>query len=115
VHIVLKSRCHLRFRYAECQLDAFSKLKDRRIKSVRKVLNHMPPDIQSTYMLILNQLRGSDEWVIVERTLALICDSARPVSVTEVSEFAILDEAMTSVQPDEQFEDFVVILSLITS
>jgi len=41
--------------------------------------------------------------------------SARPVTVAEVAEFAILEDGMTNVQPEERFEDFTEILSLISS
>jgi len=91
------------------------KLKDRRVKKVQEVLDAMPEDLYSTYSRILDDLQSSDDWPVVDRILAFVSYSARPVTVAEVAEFAILEDGMTNVQPEERFEDFTEILSLIGS
>ena len=75
----------------------------------------MPEDLYSTYSRILNDLQSSDDWPVVDRILAFVSYSARPVTVAEVAEFTILEDEMTNVQPEERFEDFTEILSLISS
>ena len=75
----------------------------------------MPTDISSMYARILNELRTSDDWLIVERVLTLVSYSARPVSLAEVIEFAVLEDEMTTIHAEERFEDFAEILSLISS
>lgn len=75
----------------------------------------MPESLQSTYSQILHDLYFSDNWPILERTLALVSYSARPVTIREVAEFAILEDEMTTIQSEERFEDFGDILSLISS
>jgi hypothetical protein len=92
-----------------------SKLKDRRVKKIREVLDKMPESLQSTYSQILHELHSSDDWPILERTLAFVSYSARPVTIREVAEFAILEDEMTTIQSEERFEDFGDILSLISS
>ena len=104
-----------RFRFAQCQLTTLAKLKDRRVKKVQEVLDAMPEDLYSTYSRILNDLQSSDDWPVVDRILAFVSYSARPVTVAEVAEFTILEDEMTNVQPEERFEDFTEILSLISS
>src|SRR2546421_10427542 len=91
------------------------KLKDRRVKKVQEVLDAMPEDLYSTYSRILDDLQSSDDWPVVDRILAFVSYSARPVTVAEVAEFVILEDEMTNVQPEERFEDFTEILSLISS
>lgn len=105
----------LRFRYAECQLSALAKLKDRRVNKIRRVLDKMPTTLESTYSKILSELHGTDEWPILERTLALVSYCARPVTVSEVAEFAILEDNMTAMQTEDRFEDFGEILLMISS
>jgi hypothetical protein len=75
----------------------------------------MPESLQSTYSQILHELHSSDNWPILERTLALVSYSARPVTIKEVAEFAILEDEMTTIHSEERFEDFGDILSLISS
>lgn len=75
----------------------------------------MPETLQSTYSKILHELRESDEWPILERTLVLVSYCARPVTVMEVAEFAVLEDEMTSMQVEERFEDFGDILSMISN
>ena len=85
------------------------------MKTVQKVLDIMPRDIYSTYSKILHELQESSDWQVVDRTLAFVCYSARPITVSEVAEFAILENNMTNITPEERFEDFTGILSLISS
>ena len=75
----------------------------------------MPESLQSTYSQILHELHSSDNWPILERTLALVSYGARPVTIREVAEFAILEDEMTTIQSEERLEDFGDILSLISS
>lgn len=75
----------------------------------------MPKSLQSTYSQILYDLHNSDEWPILERTLTLVSFSARPVTVKEVAEFAILEDRMTTIESEERFENFDDILCLVTS
>jgi hypothetical protein len=96
-------------------LFALAKMKDRRVKTVQRVLDIMPRDLYSTYSKILHELQESSDWQVVDRTLAFVCYSARPITVSEVAEFAILENNMTNITPEERFEDFTEILSLISS
>ncbi len=92
-----------------------SNLKDRRVKKVREVLDSMPTSIQTTYARILLDLHGSEEWPILERVLALVSFGARPVTVEEAAEFAILEAEMTTVNSEERIEDFNDILAMLSS
>jgi hypothetical protein len=92
------------FRFAQCQLDSVVKLKDRRLKKVKEVLATMPGSISSMYRRSLNDLQKSDDWVVIERVLAFVSYSTRPVTLAEVTEFAILEDRMSTVQPEERFE-----------
>jgi hypothetical protein len=85
------------------------------VKKVQEVLDAMPEDLYSTYSRILGDLQSSDDWPVVDRILTFVSYSARPVTVAEVAEFVILEDGMTNVQPEERFEDFTEILSLISS
>jgi len=85
------------------------------VKKVREVLDAMPEDLYTTYSRILNDLQRLDDWPLVDRILAFVSYSARPVTVAEVAEFAILEDSMTHVQPEERFEDFTEILSTVSS
>jgi hypothetical protein len=85
------------------------------VKKVQEVLDAMPEDLYSTYSRILGDLQSSDDWPVVDRILTFVSYSARPVTVAEVAEFVILEDEMTNVQPEERFEDFTEILSLISS
>ena len=104
-----------RFRYAECQLDMLANLKDRRVRTVGEVLDSMPTSIQATYARILLKLHSSREWPILERVLALVSFGARSVTIKEAAEFAILEDDMTIVDPEERLEDFDHILAMSSS
>lgn len=92
------------FRYAQCQLETIAKLRDRRIKKVKEVLRTMPHTISESYHRILSDAQQLDDWPILERILLLVSFSTRPVTVAEVSEFAILEDDMTALDPEDRLD-----------
>lgn len=92
------------FRYAHCQLETIAKLRDRRMKKVQDVLRTMPKTIAESYQRILADAEQLDDWAIVERIILFVSFSTRPVTVTEVAEFAILEDDMTNIDPEDRFD-----------
>ena len=70
------------------------------------MLEHMPEDLSSTYSNIISELRCSPDWIIIERILMFVTYSARPVTVTEVAEFIVLEEGMTNINPIDRLSGF---------
>ena len=93
-----------RFRYAQCQLDSLAKMRDRRLKKVKDALKIMPKDIFSSYQKILTEAQNFDDWTLIERILVLVKFSARPISLAEALEFAVLEEGMTRINSDDRLD-----------
>jgi hypothetical protein len=102
-----------RFRWAQCQLDNVRSIKDRRLRNVEEVLEKMPADIYKTYDRILSSLQLASERALAGRILSFVCYSARPVTIVEAAEFAILEDGMTDVDPQDRFESFEDIILLL--
>ena len=108
------------FRYAHCQLETMAKLRDRRWTTVQKLLQTMPKTIAESYQRILYDAAELDDWSVIQRILLLVSFSARPITLPEVSEFAILEatyDHTTGFNPDDRYdlsEAIRTISSLIT-
>ncbi|KAK5409380.1 hypothetical protein LTR06_006953 [Exophiala xenobiotica] len=103
------------FRWAECQLNALQSMKDRRAKRIQESLEMLPADIFKTYSRIIGSFEHSSEKSLAARILMFVCYSARPVTVAEVAEFAILEDGMKSVDPQDRLEDFAGIIAPLNS
>jgi hypothetical protein len=90
-------------------------MKDRRVKSVREVLDAMPVDIFNTYSRIIGSLQLPSERILASRILTFLCYSARPVTVAEAAEFAILEDGMERIDPQDRFENFTDIVQVLGS
>jgi hypothetical protein len=44
---------------------------------MQEVLDNMPKDLYSTYSRIIFDLQRSDDWLVIDRILAFVSDSAR--------------------------------------
>jgi hypothetical protein len=94
----------LRFRWAQCQLDVLSKLRDRRGVTVEKALERLPTDLHVTYQRLLAAIPDDDR-ALVLRMLNFVALSARPVTLDEVAEYAIVEEGMVKVASENRFAD----------
>lgn len=101
----------LRFRWAQCQLDVLSKLRDRRGVTVQKVLERLPTDLHVTYQRLLAAIPDDDR-ALALRILNFVALSARPVTLDEAAEYAIVEDGMDNVASENRFPDPSDILSL---
>jgi hypothetical protein len=101
-----------RFRWAQCQLDALQRLKDRRFNSVVSTLHQMPQDLNSTYAQIMSSLESSDEWDLIARIIVLVAYSARPPTIPETAEFVIIENDSDIIEPNNRFDNCRDILNL---
>lgn len=110
-----------RFRWAQCQIDAIRLLRDRRLKTVELVLNHMPEDLNASYERIILHLCSADlstavsDQILVFRILIFVAFSGRPVSIAEAAEFAVIENSVAKLYPEDRFEDSTSILSFVGS
>ena len=102
---------HSRFRWAQCQLDVLSKLRDRRSVNVEKALERLPTDLHVTYQRLLAAI-PDDERALVLRMLNFIALSARPVTLDEVAEYAIIEDGMVLVTSANRFAECSDVLQL---
>jgi hypothetical protein len=101
----------LRFRWAQCQLDVLSKLKDRRSVTVERALERLPSDLHATYKRLLAAIPDDDR-ALVLRMLNFVALCARPVTLDEVAEYAIIEDGMVRVTPVHRFANCDEILQL---
>src|SRR2546423_12664514 len=101
----------LRFRWARCQLDILSKLKDRRSVTVERALERLPADLHTTYQRLLATI-PSDDRALALRMLYFVALSARPVTLDEVAEYAIVEEGLVLVTSEHRFTDCHDVLQL---
>lgn len=90
-------------------------MKDRRTKRIQQSLTELPTDLFKTYSRIIGSLENSGEQSLAARILMFVCYSARPVTLAEVAEFAILEDGMTSIDPQDRLEDFAAIIAPLSS
>ena len=90
-------------------------MKDRRTKVIEQRLAELPVDIFKTYSRTIASFEHSGERSLAARILMFVCYSARPVTIAEVAEFAILEDGMTSTDPQDRLEDFAAILAPLSS
>lgn len=77
-----------RFRYVECQVNAFRRAKNR--NQLDKCLRTLPRDLDETYERILCSI-NEDYVEDVRRILTILCCSTRPLTVNELIEAHAVD------------------------
>jgi hypothetical protein len=99
----------------QCQLDTLCELRDHRLSTIRKVLVALPETLSKTYQDILSRIPFSEDRETVVKILQFVAFSARPASVIELAEYAIIAEDARGSYDGEGFEDFESMLSLCGS
>lgn len=101
----------LGFRWERCQLDVLSNLKDRRGVTVERALERLSADLHAAYQRLLATI-PSDDRALVLRMLHFTALSARPITLDEVTEYAIVEEGSVLVTSEHHFGDCNDVLQL---
>ena len=96
---VLSDGAHGMWRWLAMQVDSLRSLRTDR--DIRRALEALPKDLFETYDRILNHIQVSDR-PIASRALKWLSHAARPICLRELAEAAIIEDGMTSMDPESR-------------
>lgn len=94
------------FRYAQCLLDQLSS--QRTPLAMRSALSTMPMTLNDSYARVLSSISsetGSQDHILLRKTLLWLCFAARPLTLLELSDAVVIDETtedMTDLGDDSR-------------
>ena len=79
---------HLRFRWVHCQLNTLKRCITA--KQIRKTLDDLPRDLDSTYSRILQRI-DENEWGVVQQALYWLVAAFQPLKLSEILDGLSID------------------------
>ncbi|KAI1454806.1 ankyrin [Annulohypoxylon moriforme] len=98
------------FRWVQCQLEAFSKL--RTVKAIRQSLNRLPQDLHETYDRILARIPKADQ-ESARRILLWVAFSVTPLTLEEIHTAIAIEPQMSHLDEESLLRSPHDILDLV--
>ena len=97
------------FRWASCQINYLSKQLTG--SAVRKALHHIPEDLNRTYEQMLLRIPAENRGLVCQ-VLLWLCFAKRQLTLKELAEAIVFDEAQREINDDDKLNQPTVIIDI---